>query len=391
MWGGTMQIHSHRLFAFALASLIILSSCHAAERPPTAARGRIVPAASMQDARADHTATLLRDGRVLITGGMVENGVFLDTAELFDPKSGKFEPLPKMHERRVGHTASLLPDGRVVIAGGSSGREMVDGNWVSVPAMSIEIYDPAQKKFTTAGQMRGPRTSQAGVALPDGRVAFLGGYARGAIVDSVEIFDPRTGRSDDGGKLASPREGCGCVLLKDGKILLSGGSRAERELNGTFEIYDPAAKTSRTVAQMQTPRRKHAAVVLDDGRVLIIGGSNTRDWTGQYASAEVFDPKTGKSTAAANMAKERFKINHAAVVLEDGTVLVAGGKGEAEVFEPSANKFVPVEGSMDGPHYFSTATLLGDGRVLIAGGYGNGGSGNGPLSTKEAWLYDPKH
>jgi hypothetical protein len=244
--------------------------------------------------------------------------------------------------------------------------------------------------FTTAGRLRVARNSHSAVALPDGRVAFLGGYTRGAVLDSVELFDPRTGRSEDGGKLASIREGAGSVLLKDGKILLSGGSQTDRELNGTFETYDPATKTARTVVQMQTPRRKHAAVLLEDGRVLIVGGSNTRDWAGQYASAEVFDPKTGKSTAVANMLKERFKINHAAVVLKDGAVLVAGGKADAEVFEPSANKFVPVEGSMDGPHYFSTATLLADGRVLIAGGYGNGGSGRGPLSTKEAWLYVPK-
>jgi hypothetical protein len=386
-----MKIHSLRPFAFTLASLLVLTSCHAAEHRATAARGRVAPAASMQDARADHTATLLRDGRVLIAGGMVENGVFLDTAELFDPKSGKFEALPKMKERRVGHTASLLPDGKVVIAGGSSGREMVDGSWVSIPAMSIEVYDPVLKNFTTVGRLRVPRNSHSAVALPDGRVAFLGGEGRGAILDSVEIFDPRTGRTEDGGKLATKREGCGCVLLKDGKISLSGGSREERELNGTIEIYDPEAKSSRTVAQMQTPRRKHAAVLLDDGRVLIVGGSNTSDWTGQFASAEVFDPKTNKSTAVANMAKERFKINHAVVVLNDGSVLVAGGKADAEVFEPSANKFVPVEGTMNGPRYFSTATLLGDGRVLIAGGYGNGGSGRGPLSTKEAWLYDPNH
>jgi hypothetical protein len=383
-------MQSLRSISFSLTTLLMLTSCHAEERRDGTAHGRIAPAASMQDARADHTATLLRDGRVLITGGMVENGVFLDTAELFDPKSGKFEALPKMKERRVGHTASLLTDGRVVIAGGSSGREMVDGNWETIPAMAIEIYDPAQKKFTTAGQLRVPRVSHAGVALPDGRVALLGGYKRGATLDSVEIFDPRTGRSEDGGKLASVREGCGCALMNDGKILLSGGSRGDRELNGTYEIYDPSRKSSRTVAQMQTPRRKHAAVLLDDGRVLIVGGSNTRDWTGQYASAEVFDPKSNKSTAIANMAKERFKITNAVVTLKNGTVLVAGGKADAEVFEPKENKFMPVEGTMNGPHYFSTATLLSDGRVLIAGGYGNGGTGRGPLSTKEAWLYSPK-
>jgi len=43
---------------------------------------RVLPSGHLSEARADHTATLLPDGRVLIAGGMVENGVFLDSMEL---------------------------------------------------------------------------------------------------------------------------------------------------------------------------------------------------------------------------------------------------------------------------------------------------------------------
>ena len=89
--------------------------------------GRIVPGGSMMAARADHTATLLPDGRVLITGGMVENGVFLESMEIFDPKTGRFSQAGNMASKRVGHSATLLPNGKILIAGGLAGRNFENG------------------------------------------------------------------------------------------------------------------------------------------------------------------------------------------------------------------------------------------------------------------------
>jgi len=81
----------------------------------------------MMAARADHTATLLPDGRVLITGGMVENGVFLESMEIFDPKTGRFSQAGNMASKRVGHSATLLPNGKILIAGGLAGRNFENG------------------------------------------------------------------------------------------------------------------------------------------------------------------------------------------------------------------------------------------------------------------------
>ncbi len=65
---------------------------------------------------------MLQDGRVLIAGGMVENGVFLSSAELFDPATGRFSTTDTMQSRRVGHSATRLLNGTVLIAGGLAGR-----------------------------------------------------------------------------------------------------------------------------------------------------------------------------------------------------------------------------------------------------------------------------
>ena len=79
---------------------------------------------SMATARADHTATPLADGRVLVVGG--DSGTdqgMLASAELFDLASGTFSPAGSMADPREWHTATLLPDGRVLIAGGDPGRD----------------------------------------------------------------------------------------------------------------------------------------------------------------------------------------------------------------------------------------------------------------------------
>lgn len=65
--------------------------------------GRVVRTDSMLARRADHTSTLLKDGRVLLAGGMVENGVFLKSAELYDPKKGSFAATGGMGSSRVEH------------------------------------------------------------------------------------------------------------------------------------------------------------------------------------------------------------------------------------------------------------------------------------------------
>jgi hypothetical protein len=86
----------------------------------------------MSSAREWQTATLLSDGRVLITGGFDSPG-YLATAELYDPQSGTFSPTGSMSSARSGATATLLSDGRVLITGGYGG---------SGPLATAEIYTP---------------------------------------------------------------------------------------------------------------------------------------------------------------------------------------------------------------------------------------------------------
>jgi hypothetical protein len=172
-------------------------------------------------------------------------------------------------------------------------------------------------------------------------------------------------------------------------VLLTGGSIAGRypnaQLTSSAEIYDPATGKFTPAGNMRIPRHKHAAVLLDDGRVLIVGGSDNRDWRGKIDSAEIYDPATGKFLDAGRMSAARFKLANAIVRLQNGKVLIAGGAGHAEIFDPASLHFSVVAGpEMDG-RYFSTATLLNGGRVLLAGGYGE----KVEPSSNGAWIYVP--
>ncbi len=370
-----------RWIVLALLLLIVLLLMGSASTP-TPSVGRIVSTGSMHERRADHTSTLLKDGRVLIAGGMVENGVFLNAAELFDPATGRFSETGSMQSRRVGHSATLLPNGKVLIAGGLAGRVFEGGPGI---VASTEIYDPQTGRFSAGPNLSTPRTGHAAVLLADKKVLIAGGADRDDHpLATAEIYDPAANRFTATASMHTPRIAREAVLLKDGRVLVAGGSNGREA-----EIFDPKTATWQPTGEMTAIRIKHGATLLADGRVLLVGGAPDGGWHHQLRSAELFDPGTGKFVPAGEMEFPRFKFPDAVTPLKDWKVLISGGAAEAEIYQVASGKFVRA-GSVEGPHYFASATLLPDGRVLIAGGYGTAdGRPNGPLSTQGAWIYRP--
>ena len=79
------------------------------------------PTGSMADARYNHTATLRPNGQVLVAGGLgsgVGRVVALASAELYDPATGVWTVTGSMGVARANHTATLLLNGQVLVAGG---------------------------------------------------------------------------------------------------------------------------------------------------------------------------------------------------------------------------------------------------------------------------------
>jgi hypothetical protein len=126
------------------------------------------------------TATSLRDGRILIAGGYDGPLHWSTTAELYDPATGRFSPTGSMTNARADHMAMLLDDGRVLIADGDA---------------SAELYDPATGTFSPTGSMATARGLATATRLADGRVLIAGGLAQGGTktLASAELYDPRSG------------------------------------------------------------------------------------------------------------------------------------------------------------------------------------------------------
>ena len=343
--------------------------------------GKVSEIGRLSEARASHTATLLKDGRVLIAGGMERNGVFFDNADIFDPQTNSIKQIKaKMSIKRVSQTATLLPDGRVLMAGGWSNRD--------VPEMSAEIFDPRTETFAVVGNMNRRRAAHTETLLDDGRVLITGGFDGQQNLDAAEVFDPKTNSFILIGKMRNARLAHTATKLADGKILLAGGEMANGQILSSAEIFDPKTHSFSLLKNaMSVVRYKHDAIRLADGRVLIFGGSDSSDWRGQRKSAEIFDAKTLEFAPTGEMNFPRFKIDGTAVLLPDGKVFIGGGNERAEVFDPQTNRFTNADGEFGMPLHFASVTRLPDGRALIVGGYGRGTPEAGLVSTNRAWIF----
>ncbi len=342
--------------------------------------GRVVPTANMSRPRMAHTATALPNGRILIAGGFTTEADAAQSAELFDPLRDRFLALPRMGTVRHSHTATLLPDGKVLISGGFAAG--------STTVASAELFDPITNTFSPTGMLGEPRAGHVAVLLGTGKVLIAGGVGPDwTFLSSAELYDPATGRFTRTGDMTVARESHVAVRLVDGRVLIAGGHRDRRAaitIYRSAETYNAATGRFTAVGDMQVRRHKHDGVLLRDGRVLMTGGSDERDDEGAYRSSELFDPKTGTFSRGPALQRPRYKHAGSSILLRNGTVLVAGGAGHAEMYDPVAVAFSVVAGDGQLAGQFSAVAPTSNGGALIAGGYGNGG---GPRAL--AWVYRP--
>ena len=124
--------------------------------------------APLDEARAFHIATLLADGRVLVTGGVNGSGA-VAAAEIYDPAGNTWTPAGTMDVPRVLHSATRMANGQVLVVAGRN-----EGGLLA----SAEIYDPVANQWRAAASIGGERNAVGAALLPSGKVLVLGTSSR---------------------------------------------------------------------------------------------------------------------------------------------------------------------------------------------------------------------
>jgi len=327
---------------------------------------------------ANHTTTLLADGRVLILGGgfpgyppvassfeaMLAIGV---PGEIYDPSTGRSVATA----RGIGiawseFTATPLASGKVLVVG-----------------YGARLYDPTSDRWSPAGNMAVGRNDHAAVRLLDGRVLVAGGNTQVALESPppVEIYDP----SSNSWSTAAPMyadfglslfNGSGATLLPDGRVFFFAGNLKAAILNPTSGTWAAAASPLGGLYSdydLRLGYEEYRTTALSTGKVLVAGGY--LHGNGAFPRPEVYDPATNRWSQTPPLHYNRP--GHTATLLPNGLVLVAGGNdgpeggrgvtATAELYDPAANRW-SLTGSMAVARSGHTATLLKNGKVLVVGG-----------------------
>ena len=369
-------------------------------RPATMECFTIVPrtwalTGAMEAGRAYHAATLLSDGRVLVSGGAgivpAPSHDNLRSSEVYDPGTKTWVTVGQMAIPRAYHTLTLLPDGKVLAIGGVHRYGSVnsvnsfgglDGN------TTIEMYDPSTGTWTLiSGGMRIRRAGHSATLLPDGRVLVVGGGEAGY----AELYDPSTGTwsSSDLPQRSQLQTGTlgpevrfahtNATLLNDGRVLINGwsksGSGSSTSAYGRETLlFDPRLRSTSQwawAAKMPDegegfPTKAWSAVLLPDGRVAYFG---------EFSRPQLYDPSSDTWTSGARPLRRNSYGTQ--TLLPDGTVLslypqdhpyaFPAGPSGATIFDPISLKWEQT-GPMVTPTTYHTALLLEDGTVLVTGG-----------------------
>ena len=351
--------------------LLLVACSSTAQSDGSLPRSSLASGPPLSAPRATHAMVRSGDDLLLI-GGCVQDGcepgpqsATVDIIEVGRPATRK---IGSLLAERVQPSAVPLPRGTVLVLGG-----WVDGRVVS----STEIFDPRTRRSRAGPTMSSPRSSPVTIGLSDGRVLIAGGFDGHRPLASAEIFDPAAGRLIPTGSLMQARSGATGTLLPNGQVLIAGGGTGDtvgRVALASAELFDPATGRFSATGSLAQRRYKHGAVALSGGDVVAIGGSTERDYTGKLDTVERYDWHRGRWAPAGRLAHARFKLADASVLLPSGKILVAGGYERPELFDPSTGRSQVLDVSLGGEWNYLTAALFGT-SIFLAGGYSEGSIG----------------
>jgi hypothetical protein len=322
----------------------------------TTGPGFIAPGVDMAT-RTSFTATLLAADSnnisyVLVTGGTVDNGTTaLKTAELYNPQTKKWITLATMTTARYGHVATVLNDGKVLITGGNDGKGAL---------ATAEVYDPGSRTWTaTSKPMKLTHINHTATLLKgNGQVLIAGGDVSDKTAPNtdhstdIEIYTPSEDRSTFANgpfaiptlKLEEAIKGHTATLVNNNKDLLFFGNSIPNatKFHSVIDVSTTTGSTPTSAALLTNSARgtvdisdlsgvaanylkrwNHAATVDATGNVLISGGFGMSPTMMLKYTPDSSNAAAGALTKVKNMTINRAA--HTATLINTGAILFIGG------------------------------------------------------------------
>ncbi|WP_243182912.1 fibronectin type III domain-containing protein [Anaerosolibacter carboniphilus] len=318
-----------------------------AEAPTvTFAKGSNMPAEVAKAAGSGARVSVLKDGRVLVTGGEYDSATCRGNKTWFyNPQTDTWTEGPNLPENRRYHQQSTLPDGRVVITGGWKSwiqdLEAGDQTW---------LYDPSTNKFSWGGAVAYIYHHRQ-KTLKDGRVMVAGGYIRNNDLgrDSrtydIRIYDPSQTKWEKKSTLVGFWESTSLTMevMEDGKVFI-----AER---GRINIYDPVTNE---VKMLDNPSMGYnnasVSTILDNEHILVLGNDekktgyiynyNKNEWSTISIPIEVKDDRNPM------------------VRLADGRSMIMLDNGETWFVESNAKPTLTINAPTENQYYSVNETNI---------------------------------
>jgi hypothetical protein len=324
------------------------------------------PTGDMTASRSGHTATLLDGGKVLLAGGLPPSGQgpSLATAELYDPGTQTFTQTASMFVPRGQHSATKLRDGTVLVVGGLSNT--MPPSLVDV----AEIYDPTGPGgfSETSTGLHTPRTNHTATLLKggfsDGWVLIAGGRTPGNVNAPMELYEPRIKGFGIVNPLNVGRSGHAATLLPDGKVLITGGFDQNQNPLASAELFDPESWGITLVSGdspcpgspgcMTVARSGHTATLQPDGTVLLAGGVGPGNQS--VGSTETYDHNTRSFSAGPSTTP---RSGHAATLLQRSLAATPAVVAAAQVNRRTflADQTLTIGATLNNPGFADSADL----------------------------------
>lgn len=318
-------------------------------------------APELRQGRIFHTASLLQDGSVLIAGGISDQllsgtgSAALNSVELY--ANGKVLSRHAMITGRAKHAATVLKDGSVLVVGG------VDAQGKTLA--SAEKYEPDSDSWHSVASMHQPRFNHTAVLLADGLVMVIGGVdEKQQVLDNVEIYDPKTSLWSQGPSLPANVRAESALQLANGDVLVADGSAAERTglVTWAYLLRQGDKKWLPAGLAQSNELAFHPVMRLSgNGRVMITGSRHVFEWMEHVGREQYVAPRWTSSPSAT--------VLPGGGVMAVGPVDGLGKNWNALIWD-QASGIWSFAGQLNfqGDGY-SKATTLPSGQVLVVAGY----------------------